>query len=195
MTITGPNQFRQADNKRPDIKEVQDFHTNSDVDGSPKSLHHTLGPGPNQAAAGNHTHDGGGSTGLSDYSLNTHNHDTAYDARYYKTDVPWSAMSLQNSWVNYGSGFCPAQYRRIGDIVQLRGVIKTGTAVPSTIDVFSPRVAGTSEIFIQPANAGAGLSGNCRIDILSTGSLVLVGFATGSNSSFVSLSGIWWSEI
>lgn len=42
----------------PSQKEVNDFHTNSDKDGGPKSLHHTLGSNPNQASPGNHTHDG-----------------------------------------------------------------------------------------------------------------------------------------
>lgn len=45
----------------PSAKEVEKFHQNADVDGSSKALHHTLGPGPNQAAAGNHNHRGGDS--------------------------------------------------------------------------------------------------------------------------------------
>jgi hypothetical protein len=36
--------------------DVNNLHTNSDVDVSTRSQHHTLGPGPNQAAAGNHAH-------------------------------------------------------------------------------------------------------------------------------------------
>lgn len=53
-----------ATKTKPTPKEVLDFHTHADTDGSPKAAHHTLGSGPNQAAAGNHTHDGGGSTVL-----------------------------------------------------------------------------------------------------------------------------------
>lgn len=48
----------------PTAKEVQEFHANSDKDGSPKALHHTLGPLPNQASPGNHSHDGGTSAEL-----------------------------------------------------------------------------------------------------------------------------------
>ena len=44
---------------KPTAREVEDFHENSDVDGRPESQHHTLGPGPNQAASGTHRHDGG----------------------------------------------------------------------------------------------------------------------------------------
>lgn len=46
---------------KPSAKELLDFHTHDDVDGGPKSHHHTLGPAPNQAAAGDHSHDGGSS--------------------------------------------------------------------------------------------------------------------------------------
>ena len=43
---------------KPDAKEVTEFHSNDDVDVSPNSHHHTLGPGLNQAAGGSHTHRG-----------------------------------------------------------------------------------------------------------------------------------------
>lgn len=49
------------DKEKPSTKEVQNFHTNADTDGSHKAIHHTLGPGINQAATGTHTHDGGNS--------------------------------------------------------------------------------------------------------------------------------------
>lgn len=38
--------------------DVNDFHANSDVDKSTLSQHHTLGPQPNQAAPGDHDHNG-----------------------------------------------------------------------------------------------------------------------------------------
>jgi hypothetical protein len=42
-------------------QEVDDFHTNSDLDLRLEAQHHTLGSGPNQAAPGDHIHDGGDS--------------------------------------------------------------------------------------------------------------------------------------
>jgi hypothetical protein len=42
----------------PSLEEVNNFHLNSDKDSGAQALHHTLGRGPTQAAAGNHTHDG-----------------------------------------------------------------------------------------------------------------------------------------
>lgn len=50
--------------KPPSSEQVAKFHEKADKDASPKALHHTLGPGTNQAAAGNHTHDGGNSAQL-----------------------------------------------------------------------------------------------------------------------------------
>lgn len=44
--------------RQPAAEHVNDFHTNSDVDSGPDAHHHRLGTGTNQAAPGNHTHDG-----------------------------------------------------------------------------------------------------------------------------------------
>lgn len=49
----------KAEKQNPDSKTVEKFHTNSDVDSSQKSQHHTIGPSRNQASPGDHTHDGG----------------------------------------------------------------------------------------------------------------------------------------
>ena len=45
-------------------EEVDNFHTNSDLDIRAESLHHSLGTSATQAAAGNHNHDGGNSVAL-----------------------------------------------------------------------------------------------------------------------------------
>lgn len=47
--------------QKPTTEEVENFHTNSDVDLRAESQHHTLGPSSSQAAAGDHNHDGGNS--------------------------------------------------------------------------------------------------------------------------------------
>lgn len=49
------------ENPKPTSAELDDFHTNDDLDSRKEAHHHTLGPGANQAAAGNHRHDGGDS--------------------------------------------------------------------------------------------------------------------------------------
>jgi hypothetical protein len=44
---------------KPDSKQVEDFHTNDDVDVRSESHHHTLGYGRTQAALGDHNHQNG----------------------------------------------------------------------------------------------------------------------------------------
>ena len=47
---------------------------------------------------------------------------------WYDTDanpaVPWIAVSFENSWANAGGSDQVCQYRKIGDIVHLRGVMR-----------------------------------------------------------------------
>lgn len=64
--VTKPDKFgqvyaNQKDSVQGDVLsaiESNRQHFNSDVDSSQRSLHHTLGPGRNQAAPGDHIHDG-----------------------------------------------------------------------------------------------------------------------------------------
>ena len=45
-------------NTNASTREVTNFHSKADTDGSPLAIHHTLGIDRNQAAPGNHVHDG-----------------------------------------------------------------------------------------------------------------------------------------
>ena len=56
----GSSDHEAQSNVRPKAtsQEVDDFHTNSDVNLRAESQHHTLGPGPTQASPGSHRHDG-----------------------------------------------------------------------------------------------------------------------------------------
>ena len=59
----------------------------------------------------------------------------ARDVRRLKEQVfqatAWISVSggvgFQNSWVNFGAAEQTAQYRKIGDLVYLRGTVKSGT--------------------------------------------------------------------
>lgn len=56
-----PGTFGRDENPKPPPQVVDDFHENSDLDSRAEAQHHTLGPNPNQAAPGDHIHDGGDS--------------------------------------------------------------------------------------------------------------------------------------
>lgn len=58
---TSTRKVSAANTAKPTAEEVDDFHTNSDLDLRLESQHHTLGPGPSQASPGDHVHDGGDS--------------------------------------------------------------------------------------------------------------------------------------
>lgn len=54
----------------------------------------------------------------------------ALDTRYGAT--PWVAPTLVNGWVNFGSDYLgaayqTARYRKVGDVVYIEGMIKSGT--------------------------------------------------------------------
>lgn len=42
-------------------EQTEELHKNADTDVRREAIHHTLGPRPTQAAAGDHTHDGSNS--------------------------------------------------------------------------------------------------------------------------------------
>lgn len=46
--------------------------------------------------------------------------------------TPWQAPSFLNGWSNFGAPYSPAGYRKVGDNVQLRGLVKGGTTAALT---------------------------------------------------------------
>lgn len=56
-TPTGGRDVEEEE-RSPDNKTVEDFHKNASVDTRPEDIHHRLGSEPNQAAPGDHRHDG-----------------------------------------------------------------------------------------------------------------------------------------
>lgn len=147
-----------------DAKEVREFHLRADTDGSPKAIHHTLGPGPNQAAPGNHTHDGGQSATL--------------DA--VVVDYSWTVLTLSNAWASFGSGFEVPSYRKIGDEVEVRGLMKHATT--TTIGVFATLPVG----FRPPLTRqfpGVDSGGIADLRVANTGALSIQSYLTGNGAS------------
>ncbi len=94
----------------------------------------------------------------------------------------WIAVSFSNSWVDYGSGYQVAQYRKNGDVVELRGLIKNGTLGSSA---FTLPVG-----FRPPATIEFGTSLSVSyIDINTTGTFV----PTGGSNAQCNLDGIAFS--
>lgn len=60
--IIPPTKEKAEKEEAPSARVVSEFHTNADTDVRDSSIHHTLGPNPNQASPGDHNHRGGNST-------------------------------------------------------------------------------------------------------------------------------------
>lgn len=50
-----------------------------------------------------------------------------YDWIVANTPTVWTNVTFQNGWANFGGSQPPCQYRKTGDMVSVRGVIKSGT--------------------------------------------------------------------
>lgn len=104
----------------------------------------------------------------------------------YAVPTAWTNVSFQNGWGVFGGGWQACRYRKVGDVVQLQGLMSSGTvgiATPAFTlpSGFRPTL---SELFPTVANGAIG-----RINVGTDGA---VSSDFGSNV-YVSLSGIWFS--
>jgi hypothetical protein len=86
----------------------------------------------------------------------------------------WTAVTFQNSWANFGAGMQVAQYRKVGDVVEVRGVIQSG----ATATVAFTLPAG----FVPPATQTLPVVG-------PSGALASVTVATTGTVAVISASG------
>lgn len=102
----------------------------------------------------------------------------------------WAGVSFGTSWSDYGSGFQACQYKKVGDLVFLRGVANSGAASWTTYPTIGTLPAG-----YRPASnlrlAADGNGAHVRIDILTTGAIYYM--AGGSGSGRISLDSIVFS--
>lgn len=95
------------------------------------------------------------------------------------TGVPWTAVSFSGSWVDYGSTFNTCAYRRIGNIVQVKGVAKSGTADTT---IFTLPAGYRPPATVMTATATS--AGTFRLDVTAAGEV----YTTGSSAnSYVSV--------
>jgi hypothetical protein len=107
----------------------------------------------------------------------------------YIQDEDWQSLTLLNSWTNLGLGYTGAQYRKIGDLVLIRGVIVNNPISVSTI--------ATLPVGYRPLGnhrfMAATSFGNCIIDVLATGDIGYQSTLLGgppSGAQWLSLDGI-----
>lgn len=97
-------------------------------------------------------------------------------------DTGWLTPTMENGWVDYDSTWAPVRYRKIGNIVFLRGLIKNGTLAQN--------------MFVLPAGyrplinllfACESADVLCRMNVNSTGAVVN---GAGGTTTWISLNNI-----
>lgn len=98
----------------------------------------------------------------------------------------WRDLILSGGWINY-SGYAPAGYQLSDDgRVILRGLIANGAT--GTFTTLSASLTPLLRpIFTAQANLGL-----ARIDVVSTGEVVLMNYLAGGTNAYLSLDGISW---
>jgi hypothetical protein len=102
--------------------------------------------------------------------------------------TPWINATLENAWVTYSTGFDVAQYRMLGDKVELRGLIKNGTATATMLTLPVGYRPLKDQIFICWSNTGF-----ARVDVAAVGSVRVAAYGTGGSNVFVSLANLSFS--
>lgn len=92
----------------------------------------------------------------------------------------WTAMTLTNSWANYGSGFAPAQYWKSNGIVYAQGLIKSGTVGSGTpFFTFPAGYRPAAELQFTGNSSG----GVADLRVLATGAAYVYSLYSGTNAS------------
>lgn len=107
--------------------------------------------------------------------------------------TPWTALPYSTGWGDRGGGWQPGEYRKVGDIVHLRGTVTKATA-PAAGDVIATLPAGfrpTGDLAFLFNTETTTLG---RLAIRPTGAIEWrAGTAAGGGADFVHLNGIFWS--
>lgn len=95
---------------------------------------------------------------------------------FVNAPTPWTALPLNGTWANFGSGWQTAQYRKIGDEVQVRGLVVNATA-GTGINSIATLPSGFRPVLQQGplvgwANDGTD-SGATRIEVTPAGGIFI----------------------
>jgi len=111
--------------------------------------------------------------------------DWAQQITNYVLRTPWVAFGTMGlGWVDFDANH-RAQYRKVGDDVQLRGLIKSGTTGNVFVLPVGFRPVQADETFPVVMSGGTG-----NVSVFSNGNIVVTG-----SSTFTYLSGIRFSTV
>ena len=87
---------------------------------------------------------------------------------------PWLPLTLESPWTNYGGGFGTCGYRKVGDIVELRGLVRTGTTAVtnSTIAILPSGHRPPQDLLLTTWGAQNAITDRAfRMDMQSSGAI------------------------
>lgn len=111
---------------------------------------------------------------------------TAADLNAALASTAWTAVTFTNSWVDFAGGFQVCQYRKVGDMVQVRGQMKSGSLSLAAFTLPSGFRAPASMYFPTDCTGGGSMG------VLFTNSAGLVRLDAGATTN-VSLNVIQFS--
>lgn len=105
----------------------------------------------------------------------------------------WNTLTLTSPWANYGGAWQVAQYRKVGDIVYLRGLIANTTNQLSTLATLPAGYRPTFDNIFMVEYAAPTL-GFARLDVTTGGAINVSAFSNaGTNVPWLTLSQISFS--
>jgi hypothetical protein len=104
----------------------------------------------------------------------------------------WTAVTFTNSWVDFGAGYQAVQYRKVGDMVELRGTMKNGTLGATAFTLPAGHLPPAYIPFTCPNSAGTHIVAYVTVD--ATGQVAVSNFGGVTNAD-ISLNGVSFSTI
>jgi len=97
----------------------------------------------------------------------------------------WVGATLTNSWTNFLAGTALAAYRKVGDVVELRGTVKSGTFGAPIFTLPDGHRPPLQEIFYVHASPGG-----ARLDVTPGGAVQVAAYVSSGTNALVSLAGV-----
>lgn len=134
----------------------------------------------------------GGTTGQVLAKNSGTDYDTAWTTPSGASPGAWTAVSFQNSWANFASGFHNVEYRKVGDIVYLRGMAKSGASGSVVFTLPSGFRPTADMIFAIVGNASFAYLTIGGVSNATPGVVVVTGSGV---STWASLNGVQFSTV
>ena len=99
----------------------------------------------------------------------------------------WTGLSFGSGWANYGGAYQTGQYKKVGDLVLLRGLVARTSGVGTTIATLPSGFRPAAQcLYIMNTDTGVG-----RLDIQTDGQIIAISGGTG----WIQLDGLSFSVL